>query len=134
VNIAQLLHKLRIISNVEIVVPLLPEMLGIANQAPRYSLLQRLQLIGQRISFRFAEQQVDMLRHDYVPVNVESVTAAHSLRRRLEDSAACVCCKQATAMVTAECDEMTLATVVKPCWSPWHEGNLVCQADRVCDV
>ena len=79
-NIAQLLHKLRIISNVEIVVPLLPEMLGIANQAPRYSLLQRLQRIGQRIPLRFAEQEVDMLRHDYVSVNVESVTAAHSLQ------------------------------------------------------
>ena len=54
-NIAQLFHKLRIISNVEIVVPLLPEMLGIANQTPRYSLLQRLQRIGQRVLLRFAE-------------------------------------------------------------------------------
>src|SRR6202795_1956280 len=102
-NIAQLLYKLRIISNVEIVVPLLPEMLRIANQTPRYSLLQRLQRIGQRIFFRFAEQhgwpiqavfwlewgsstagsiplwftkqQVNMLRHDYVPVNLKSETA-----------------------------------------------------------
>jgi hypothetical protein len=29
---------------------------------------------------RFAEQDVDMLRHDYVPVNVESVTAPHPLQ------------------------------------------------------
>ncbi len=29
-NVAQLFHKLRVISNVEIVVPLLPEMLRIA--------------------------------------------------------------------------------------------------------
>ncbi len=78
-NVAQLLHKLRVISNVEIVVPFLPEMLGIANQAPRYFLLQRLQRIGQRIPLRFAEQEVDMLRHDCVSVNAESVTAAHSL-------------------------------------------------------
>jgi hypothetical protein len=33
--IAQLFHKLRVISNVEIVVPLLPEMLRIANRGPR---------------------------------------------------------------------------------------------------
>src|SRR5882724_288794 len=39
-NVAQLFHKLRVISNVEIVVPLLPEMLCITNQTPRYSLLQ----------------------------------------------------------------------------------------------
>ncbi len=107
-NVAQLLHKLRVISNVEIVVPLLPEMLRIANQAPRYSLLQRLQRIGQRILLRFAqqdrwpiqavfwlewgssiaarillrfaEQQVDMLRHDHVPVNLKPEAAPHALQ------------------------------------------------------
>ncbi len=79
-NVTQLLHKLRVISNVEIIVPLLPEMLGIANQAPRYSLLQRLQRIGQRIPLWFAEQEVNMLRHDYVPVNVKPGTAPHALQ------------------------------------------------------
>src|SRR5260370_4145583 len=108
-NIAQLFHKLRVISNVEIVVPLLPEMLRIANQTPRYSLLQRLQRIRQRILLWFAEQEgwpiqagfwlewgssiagripllwfaeqeVNMLRHDYVPVNLESETAPHPLQ------------------------------------------------------
>ena len=78
-NVAQLLHKLRVISNVEIVVPLLPEMLRIVKQAPRYSLLQRLQRIGQRIFFGFAEQQVNMVRHDHVPVNLKFETATHSL-------------------------------------------------------
>jgi len=76
-NIAQLFHKLRVISNVEIVVPLLPEMIRIANQTPRYSLLQRLQRIGQRILLRFAEQEVNMLRHNYVPVNLKPETAPH---------------------------------------------------------
>jgi len=78
-NVTQLLQKLRVISNVEIVIPLLPEMIRIANQTPRYSLLQRLQRIGQRILFRFAEQQVNMLWRDYVPVNLKSETATHSL-------------------------------------------------------
>ena len=76
-NIAEVLPKLRIISNVEIVVPLLAEMLGIAYQAPRYSSLQRLQRIGRRIPLRFAEQEVDMLRHDYIAIDVESVTTPH---------------------------------------------------------
>ena len=48
-------------------------------------------------------------------VNVESVTAPHPVQGGLEDSAACACCKQATAMVTAECDEMTLSAVVEAC-------------------
>lgn len=47
-DVPQLLQKLRVVSDVEIVVSLLPEMLFIAEQAPRYSLLQRLQRIGQR--------------------------------------------------------------------------------------
>ncbi len=54
-NVAQLLHKLPVISNIEIVVPLLPEMIRIANQTPRYSLLQRLQRIGQGVLLRLAE-------------------------------------------------------------------------------
>jgi hypothetical protein len=40
-------------------------------------LLQRIQRIGQRVPLRFAEQEVDMLRHDYVSVSVESVTPPH---------------------------------------------------------
>ena len=55
-NVTQLLHKLRIISNIEIVVSLLPEMLRIPNQSPRHSLLQRLQCIGQSNRVRFANR------------------------------------------------------------------------------
>ena len=79
-NIAQLLHKLRTIANVEIVVPLLPEMIGIANQTARYSLLQRLQRIGQRMLLWLAEQQVKMPRHDYIPVNLKPETTPHPLQ------------------------------------------------------
>jgi hypothetical protein len=52
----------------------------IADQTPRYSLLQRLQRIGQRIFFRLAEQQMDMLRHDYVSVNMKPEAAPHALQ------------------------------------------------------
>jgi hypothetical protein len=49
----------------------------IRDQTPRYSLLQRLQGIGQRVLLRFAQQQVDVLWHDYIPINAEPVTAPH---------------------------------------------------------
>jgi hypothetical protein len=75
-------------------------MLRIANQSPRYSLLQRLQRIGQSVllwfakpdgwpirarfwlewgnsQVRFAEQEVNMIRHDYVPVNLKPEAAPH---------------------------------------------------------
>lgn len=54
-----------------------------------------------------------MFRHDYIPVNIESVIAAHSLQGRLEELAAFLAAQQKTAMVTAEGDEMTLPAVVK---------------------
>jgi GT2 family glycosyltransferase len=103
-NVAQLFRKLRVISNVEIVVPFLLEVIRVADQTSRYSLLQRLQRIGQRVFFRFAEhgwpiqarfwlewgssisghilwrlaeQQVNMLGHDYGPVNLKSEAAPH---------------------------------------------------------
>ena len=79
-NIAQLFHKLRVISNVEIVVPLLPEMIRIANQTPRYSLLQRLQRIGQRVLWRFTKQEVNMLGHDYIAINAELVATSDTLQ------------------------------------------------------
>jgi hypothetical protein len=43
-------------------------------------LLQRLQRIGQRILSWFAEQEVNMLGHDYVPVNLKPETASHALK------------------------------------------------------
>ncbi len=154
-DIAQLFHKLRVISNVEIVVPLLPKMISVPNQTPRHSLLQRLQRISQcivlrlaergrpikavlwhewrssiagRIPSRFAEQKMNMLRHDYVAVNVKPVITPHPLQGRLEDSSDFVGSKQTTTVVTAERDEMTLAAVVEARQSPWHEHNLVRQS------
>jgi len=55
-----------------------------------------------------------MLGHDYVAINLKLEPASHTLQGGLEDSAAFVGGKQTTAVVTAESDEMTLSTVVKP--------------------
>jgi hypothetical protein len=52
---------------------------GSSKQTPRYSLLQRSQHIGQRILLWFAEQEVNMLRHDDVPLNLKPETAPHAL-------------------------------------------------------
>ena len=136
-NIAQLFHKLRVISNIEIVISLLPEMLlptqaktghewatYVCNQTPRYSLLQRLQRIGQCIPLRFAEQQVHMLRHDHISVDLKVEGVPYALQGRLKDSSSCVGGEQRAAMVAAEGDEVTLTTVLEPRQSPWHEDNL----------
>jgi hypothetical protein len=69
-----------VISNVEIVIPLLPEMIRIANQTPRYSLIQRLQRVSQGMVLRFAEQEVNMLGHDHISVNLKPEAAPHTLQ------------------------------------------------------
>jgi hypothetical protein len=103
-------------------------------QAPRYALLQRLQCIGQRSLLRFAEQKVNVLRHDHVRVDLKPEAAPHTFQCRFEGSSACGRGKQSTAMVAAESDEMTLFAVMKTGESPRHEGNLALFAGFVCDV
>ncbi len=66
-----------------------------------------------------------MLRHDYVPVNLKLEAAPHPLQGGFEDLSACVCGEKPTAMITAECDEMTLAAVVETRQSPGQKDNLV---------
>src|SRR5579863_3888940 len=108
-------------------------MLRVANQTPRYSLLQGLYRIRPRISFRLADQQVNMLRHDHVPVNPKSEAAPHPLQSRFEDLSARLGGQKPTAIVTAECDEMTLTTLVKTCQSPRH-GDKSTSSNRVMSV
>src|ERR1043166_6965805 len=45
-NVVELLDKLRMIAHVEVVIALLPEMVGVSDQTPCYSLLQRLEGVG----------------------------------------------------------------------------------------
>ena len=112
-NIVQLLHKLSVISNVEVIIALLPEALRLADPSPRNSLLQRLQRIGQRCAVGLAQQKMDMFWHDHIAINVELVVAPHPFQCPLEGLAAGVGREQLSAVVTAEGDEMTLRTVVK---------------------
>jgi hypothetical protein len=77
--IAQLFHKRRLISHIEIIVALLPEMLRLANQPPRDSLLQRLDRVGQSMLLRFVEQQVNVFGHDHISVDAQLEAETHPL-------------------------------------------------------
>src|SRR5439155_19532991 len=63
VDIAKLFHELLITADVEIIVPLLPEVFGVANQAPRHSLLEGFEGLGKRAPLRFAHEEVNVIRH-----------------------------------------------------------------------
>jgi hypothetical protein len=55
---------------------------------------------------RLAQQQMHVLRHDHVSIDVELVAFAHTFQRRLEGLAGGRRNEQRSASVTAEGDEM----------------------------
>ena len=83
-NVPQLLEKLIVGPDIEIVVSLLPEMRSLADQPPRHTLLQRLDRIRERVAFRLTHEQMNMLGHDHVPIHAESVSAPDAFNSRFE--------------------------------------------------
>lgn len=112
-DIPTLLHELFIVPDIEIVIALLPEMLGGADQASRHALLQRFEGIGKKGALGFAHQQVDVLGHDYICVNAEPEIASDALQCSLEDSLGGVGHKQGSSAITGKSDEMTVTGLLK---------------------
>ena len=123
-NVPQLFHKLRLISHIEIVVALLPEMLGLANQPPRDSLLQRLDRVGESLQLRLAEQQVNVFGHDDIAVDAKSEAEAHALQRVLENLSGDGCRERGPTMVTAEGHEVSLPGRLESFQSPRDKARL----------
>jgi hypothetical protein len=126
-DVMELLHELLMIANVEIVVALLPEMIGVSNQTPRYALLQGFEGIRQGVPFRFADQKVDVFRHDNVSIDAHAETAAHALKRALKHLSARAIREEGMAVVTTESNEMALSGVVIALETPWHEISVDCR-------
>ena len=112
-NVVQFLGELPMIADVEIVVTLLPEMVGaVSDQAARDSLLERLDGLGQRVTFGFAQQKMHVFGHDDVSVDAELVTAADTFESFLEGMSGWRIQEQGFASVTREGDEVGLSGVV----------------------
>jgi hypothetical protein len=126
-DVMELLQELLMIANVEIVVALLPEMIGVSNQTPRYALLQGFEGIRQGVPFRLAYQKVDVFRHDNVSIDAHAETAAHALKSALKHLSTRVIREQGAAVVTAKRDEMALSGVVIALETPWHEISVDCR-------
>ena len=80
-NVAQLLDKLFVVTNVEIVIALLPEVLMITDQAPRCTLLQGLERISETASFGLTHQKMNVLWHHDVAIDTKSVASAYAFER-----------------------------------------------------
>lgn len=78
-NVTELLHKLLMVANVEIEIPLLPEVRGVVDQSPRNALLQRLNGIRQSCAVWLTQQKMYMFRHHHISVNAKLEIAANAL-------------------------------------------------------
>jgi len=122
VHVAQLLNPLLFTPYIEIVKPLLPDMLGrhaeqflLSGHSPfaqglqhasRESLLHRLHH-PRRIAFlRLADQQMNVLRHHHVSHHHKTVALADSLQHLQEQIAALGSSQPWLAMITTTVDEM----------------------------
>ena len=124
VNVLQLVPETLGRADVVIVIALLPEVLRACDQPSRYSLLQRFQSLGQRPALRFAEQQVDVLRHHDVAVDAQTEVASHAFQRRLECGSCFHGREQLPPMEAAERDKVILTGSLVALQSRRHVGRL----------
>jgi hypothetical protein len=124
VDVAKLFDELPIVANVEIVVPLLPEVLGIADQSSRHSLLQRLERFRERRTLRFADEQMNVLRHHNIAVDAKPETSPDAFERGLERTLRRRRGERRSAMVAAERHKMSLPGFVETLQFPRHVASL----------
>ena len=79
VDVAKFLHKLLDIAHVEIVVTLLPEVRGLADQSARNTLFQRLDCIRKQCVLGFTDKKMHVFRHYNIGVDAEFERSAHAL-------------------------------------------------------
>src|SRR5258708_13984391 len=112
-NVAQFLHELGIATHIVVVISLLPEVFGIADQFPRYTLPKRLHRFGQSLSLGLTQQKMHVFRHDDIPINANPEPPTHEFHVFFEDSAALGGPRPETAMVGIERYKITLPRMLK---------------------
>ena len=80
-NLSQLLHKLRMVAEIEVVAALLPEVISRADQSSRDTLFERLDRACEPVALRFADEQVDVLGHDDIAKHPQPEAASDALQR-----------------------------------------------------
>jgi hypothetical protein len=69
-------------------------------------LLQHLEGNRERTSFRFAEQQVDVLGHDHIAGDEQTIPNPDPLQRLLEHALGLRTCQQRLTTIATKSDEM----------------------------
>jgi hypothetical protein len=97
-------------------------------------LLEHLQRDGELAALWFTDQQVDVLGHDDVSGDKESVPSAHPLKGLLEDRAGLRFGQELIPVMTAEGDEMETAGLLESVEAPGHMAIVGQSRRRGCDL
>ena len=103
-QVPQLLRPLLLGKYIEVVITRLPErrLRPPFPQSPRHQLLQHLDRCAEFLSLRFADQQMNVLRHDDVTEHRETIPAPHLFQGPLERSLRQLGIEQCQPPVTTE--------------------------------
>src|SRR5258708_17960081 len=112
-NVAQFLHELGIATHIVVVISLLPEVFGIADQFPRYTLPKRLHRFGQSLSLGLTQQNMHVFRHDDIPINAKPEAPTHAFQGSFEDSPALGGPTPNTAEIGIQAYQITLPRMLK---------------------
>jgi hypothetical protein len=123
-KVPQLLDALSLGPDVEVVIACLPERPALnLPQLPRDILFQHLQRDRQPRSLRLGHQQVNMLRHDHISRNVESILLPRPLQSLLEDVPGSWPPQPSLAPVAAKREKVQTARFLKSLETPRHGFN-----------
>lgn len=76
----------------------------------------------ERTELRLADENVDVLGHEYVREHEEVVSAAELFERGEKDGAGVVVCEVREALVTTEGEEVVVPFSLEALQTAWHEG------------
>lgn len=136
VHIAKLLPELPSREDVEVVVVELPKARSVASQLLRGFRLKCAENDAKLPLVWFAQKQVNVLRHEDVAVDMESMALPEAFQRVEKDNAGVVTVDIGAAFVTAEGDEVVMAEVLVALQAARHVEDGTAQGgpfiDAVC--
>ena len=149
-HIAQLLHPLALTPHIEIVETMLPDVLRVSakevlleasaplGQSPQYPprepLFDRLHDPGRIILLRFADQQMNVLRHDYIADHDEAIALPNLFEDAQEKITAPCVAQPGLAMVATASDEVEMLGAVVALEAGRHTFNLAWKEKIRCDA
>ena len=120
-DVTKLLRELLVAADVEIVITLLPEVVArCCDKTTCDALFKRLERFGKGRASGFAKQDMHVLGHDHVSVDIQVIAATDAFKSLFEGTLGCIRDEEWLTVVTGKGYEVGLSGVMIPFKRPWH--------------